>query len=271
MPHLDVPGANLYWESDGAASAPALLLVHAGIASLRMWDAVVPALAEDHHVVRFDTRGFGSTEFDDSPFSNRADAVAVLDHLGIASATIIGASRGGSIAIDLALDSPERVNGLVVIGSGPSGFPEVELTPREDALIDAIDEAEAAADWARLVDLETVFWDVGPLREHDDVDAAFLQLALELNRVNIRHLDRTANALPLDPPAYERVADLETPALVMVGEFDITPALAQYEYLVNSIPDATGAIFHDSAHLPSVERPTEFLHVLRDWLADNSL
>ena len=65
MPHLSVPGAELYYEAEGPASAPAVLLVHAGIASLRMWDPLVPALVDDHYVVRFDTRGFGQTRTGD--------------------------------------------------------------------------------------------------------------------------------------------------------------------------------------------------------------
>lgn len=271
MPHLDVPGARLYWESAGHASGKPLLLIHAGIATLRMWDPIVDELAQDRFVIRYDCRGFGETEFDDVPFSNRADALAVLDHAGVERATLIGASRGGSIALDIAVETPARAAGVIVIGSGPSGFPEVELTPREDALLDAIDAAEAAGDWGTLVSLETTFWDVGPLREEDDVSPDFLRLAHDLNRANVRHLERQPVAIPLEPPAYEQMCDLEIPALVMVGEFDITPALAQYEYLVNSIPDATGAIFHDAAHLPSVERPTEFLHVVQDWLNDNAL
>ena len=59
MPHLSVPGAELAYESDGRASAPALLLIPAGIATLRMWDPQVEALAADHLVVRYDPRGFG--------------------------------------------------------------------------------------------------------------------------------------------------------------------------------------------------------------------
>ena len=58
-PH--VPGCRSYYESNGPASAPALLLVPAGIATLRMWDEQVPDLASDHFVVTYDPRGFGGT------------------------------------------------------------------------------------------------------------------------------------------------------------------------------------------------------------------
>ncbi|WP_022887180.1 alpha/beta fold hydrolase [Glaciibacter superstes] len=146
MPHIDVPGASLYYEADGHTSKPALLLIHAGIATLRMWDQQIAALATDHYVIRYDTRGFGQTKTENVEYSDRADALAVLSHLGVLKATIIGASRGGGIAIDIAVDSPERVSGLVTIGSGPSGFPDVELSDAENSQGAGLDAAVEAKD-----------------------------------------------------------------------------------------------------------------------------
>ena len=271
MPNLTVPGAELYYETDGHPSAPALLLIHAGIASLRMWDPQIAALAKHHFVVRFDTRGFGETVTQNVEFSNRADALAVLDHVGVGTATLIGSSRGGSIAIDVALEHPHRVAGLVVIGGAPSGFPEVELTDAEDALFDALDEAFDAGDWPRLARLEAELWAVGPLRRAADLDPAFVAAAHALNLANVAHAQDAPVQLPLDPPAVDRVVDLEMPALIAVGEFDITPALAQFEYLLETVPRASGCTFRDTAHLPSVEHPDEFQRVLIAWLAQNDL
>ena len=271
MPHLIVPGASLYYETDGPASAPALLLLHAGIANLRMWDPQIAALAVGHFVIRFDSRGFGQTTTQDVAFSNRADAIAVLDHLGVAAATVIGCSRGGSIAIDLALEHPERVTGLVTVGSGPGGFPEVELTDTEDALFDELDLAFEAGDWHRLARLEVALWAIGPLRGEADVDPDFLAAAQSLNRVNVVHAEENPLPIPLDPPASNRVADIEVPALITVGEYDITPTLAQYEYLLSAVPNASGCTFRDTAHQPSVERPADFERVLVGWLAENRL
>jgi pimeloyl-ACP methyl ester carboxylesterase len=271
MPHLDVAGASLYFETDGSSEHPALLLIHAGIANLRMWDPQIEALAAEHFVVRFDTRGYGLSETQNVDFSNRADALAVLDHVGVLKATLIGCSRGGSIALDIALESPGRVRGLVMIGSGPSGFPEVELTEREDELFDKLDAAYEAGEWEKLNRLEAALWDFGPLRAEADLDPAFVARAYELNAANLAHFAEAPTPIPLDPPAYDRVADIAVPTLVAVGDHDITPALAQYEYLLSTIPDADGCRFPDSAHIPSVEQPAEFERVLLSWLADHSL
>jgi len=271
MPHIDVPGASLYYETTGHVSAPAVLLLHAGIANLRMWDAQVEALAVDHFVVRFDARGFGQTVTENVRFSNRADALAVLDHLGIASATLVGCSRGGLTAIDVALESPERVTGLVTIGSGPSGFPEVELTDVEDAAFDLVDEAFAEKDWHRLARQEVALWAIGPLREEKDLDPEFVSIARELNRVNVVHAEEKPISTQLEPPAFDRLADIAVPSLVTVGAFDLTPVLAQYEYLLSALTNARGVTFHGAAHLPSVELPAEFEQVLIDWLTEKGL
>lgn len=271
MPHIDVPGASLYYETAGHVSSPALLLLHAGITNLRMWDPQVDALAAGHFVIRFDARGFGQTATEDVEFSNGTDALAVLDHLGIQAATLVGCSRGGLTALDIAAETPERVRGLVTIGSGPSGFPEVELSEVEDAAFDRVDEAFTAQDWHRLARLEVALWAFGPLRREEDLHPGFVSLAYELNRVNVVHAEEKPVRLPLDPPAFDRMVDIEVPALVTVGAFDITPALAQYEYLLSALPNARGVTFHDAAHLPSVERPAQFEQVLVDWLTEKGL
>ena len=271
MPHVDVEGASLYFETDGPAGGPALLLIHAGIANLRMWDPQVEALAQDHFVVRFDTRGFGRTEAQNLEFSNRADALAVLDHVGVHKATVVGCSRGGGIAIDLALESAGRVLGLVAVGAGPSGFPVIELTEREDDLFDELDAAFAAANWEHLGRLETALWGFGPERRESELDPSFVEMAYALNLANVPHAEEAPIPLPLEPPAYDRVSDIAVPTLVMVGEFDVTPALAQYEYLLTTVPKADGCRFPGAAHLPNLEQPAEFERVLLDWLKTNGL
>ena len=271
MPHLDVNGARLYYEKEGASDKPALLLIHAGIASLRMWDPQVPALAHDHFVVRYDTRGFGNTTTDDIEFSDHADALAILDHLGVERATVVGCSRGGRIAIDLAVEHPERVAGLVTVGSGPSGFPDTELTPEEDAISDQMDAAFEAKDWKTLGDLEVKLWSIGPTRDESDLDPAFVARAYELNLINLQHAAEAAVHVPVEPPAFDRVVDIDVPALILVGDHDVSECLAQYEYLSTAISRADSARFPGSAHLPNVEQPEEFERILRQWLAQHGL
>jgi 3-oxoadipate enol-lactonase len=271
VPHLDVPGATLYYETEGHISSPAVLLIHAGVATLRMWDPLAASLAESHFVVRFDTRGFGQTVSDNVAYSDRQDVRDILDHLGVPRATLIGSSRGGGIAIDVAVETPERAAGVVTIGSGPSGFPDTPLTGREDALFERIDDVSDVGDWHLLSHLEAEVWTLGPERAADDLDPAFVELAYALNRPNAAHGDDAPIAAPLSPPAYGRVADLDVPFLSVVGEFDVSAALAEHAYLVDTIPKAEGYVFRDAAHLPSVEHPDEFERIVTEWMARHRL
>ena len=103
-----VNGARIAY--DVAGSGPAVLLLHAGIGDRRMWDAQVPAFAEHFTVIRFDARGFGETRKPDAPFAPYADAIALLDHLGISRAHVVGVSMGSQTAIEAAIAAPERVS-----------------------------------------------------------------------------------------------------------------------------------------------------------------
>src|SRR5450830_1824121 len=105
---IQVPGGRLFAVGEG--DGPPIVLLHAAIADLRAWDAMVPGLVEaGFRVVRYDYRAFGASTTEDVDFSNRADLVAVLDDFGIARAALVGNSRGGQISFDTAIEFPERV------------------------------------------------------------------------------------------------------------------------------------------------------------------
>lgn len=271
MPHLELHGATLYYETQGPRAAPAIVLLHAGIATLRMWDCLVPAISDDHFVIRYDGRGFGATVASEENYSERADARALLDHLGVTQATFVGCARGAGIAIDLTVESPERVAGLVTIGGGPSGLPPVEPTAAENELFDRLDIAFLEQNWPALNELEVRLLSIGANREPSLLDRQFVDLAYRLNRANLDRIGDKPHPLPLDPPAWDRLVDISVPTLVTVGDFDLAEALAACEYLASSVVGADSARFTASAHLPSVEQAEDFAVILTDWLARYSL
>jgi len=270
MAMIEVPGATLTYDVAGDPADPAVLFVHAGVATRAMWDPQFADLAADHFVVRYDTRGYGESPGTDEPFADRHDLIAVLDAVGASRVTVVGASRGGRIALDAALDAPDRIGALVTVGSTPSGQHEGEPTERERELIAAMEAASAAGAYEIVVELEVAYWDLGPTRDIDDVDPDFLARAIELN-VGAAHWDFAGLDQPLKPAAVSRLHELDIPALVIVGDHDESDSRTGYELLLAGLPRATGFRFPDSAHLPSVEHPDRFTARLREFLSENGL
>src|SRR5919112_5849615 len=171
----EVNGARIAY--DVAGSGPPVLLLHAGIGDRRMWDAQVPAFAEHFTVIRFDARGFGETRKPDAPFSSHADAIALLDHLDISRAHLIGVSMGSQTAIEAAVAASERVSALVAVASR-TGTP---VSPALRAGWERVDELYEAGDIAGAVEYELRMWVDGPDRDSDAVDPAMRERAREMN------------------------------------------------------------------------------------------
>jgi 3-oxoadipate enol-lactonase len=270
MPIVAVPGAELSYDTAGDLAHPAVVFIHAGVATRAMWDPQFVELATDHFVVRYDTRGYGESPGADEEFADRHDVIAVLDAVGVARATLVGASRGGRIALDATLDAPDRVTGLVTIGTTPGGQVDGEATARELEMVAEMRAASEAGDFEELVRIEVAYWDLGPSRDVDDVEPTFLARAIELN-VGAAHWDFAGLDQPLLPAAVARLHEVVIPALVVVGDHDPTEVRNGYELLLAGLPQAQGYRFPDAAHLPSVEHPARFTKLLREFLATHGL
>ena len=127
-----VNGAEIHYDMAGAGFP--LVLLHAGVCDRRMWDEQLPALAEHFRVLRYDQRGFGETRMPLGPFSHLADLEGLLAALAIERAHLLGSSKGGQCALDFTLAHPERVGGLVLVCSGPSGYQPPQPVPEFDAV-----------------------------------------------------------------------------------------------------------------------------------------
>lgn len=130
MPTIAIrPGLTIAYQDDCFAapwSAPeTVLLIHGNSESSHAWTQWVPHLASRYRVVRLDIPGFGgSTAPADYGFSARelaADIARFLDALAITRCHLIGAKYGGSIALQLASDAPERFLSLAIFGSPARG------------------------------------------------------------------------------------------------------------------------------------------------------
>lgn len=262
---VDVPGGRLSVMDDG--DGPPLVLLHAGIADHRAWDAMVPPLtAAGFRVVRFDGRGFGTSATEDVAFSPRDDLRAVMDALGIARAALVGNSRGGMLAFDTAIETPERVVAVVGVAAGLAGF-DGGSTPAEVAVEAEYDRIDATGDAAALTAFETRIWVDGPLQPAGRVAAPIRDLVHEMNLPLNESGHVAGRPTPLAPPARERLAELRCPVLLVAGSLDFSDVVATARHIEAEAPDVRVLIWPDVAHMIGMEVPDRLADTIVEFLA----
>ncbi|HEV2028239.1 MAG TPA: alpha/beta fold hydrolase [Candidatus Dormibacteraeota bacterium] len=254
-------GAGIHYERSGSGFP--LLLIHAGIADSRMWEPQAKAFANQFDMVRPDLRGFGDSEFPPVPFSNVADLIALLDHLKIVRALVVGCSMGGTVAIDLALKHPSRVEKLVLVAAAVSGS---NLGEADAALFADIEAADKAGDMDAVNRAEVRLWVDGPRRPEGSAPAAVRELVLEMNGRSLHTDWSSAESQRLEPPAVTRLSEISAPTLYIVGDQDLPHASANAELITSNVAGSRSVVIKDAAHLPSLEKPDEFNRVLLDFL-----
>ncbi|MGW2813574.1 alpha/beta fold hydrolase [Streptomyces sp. NPDC001415] len=241
---------------------PPVVLVHAGVADHRMWDAVVPALAERHTVIRYDLRGFGESAPPTGPFSEADDLRRLLDHLGHERVRLVGASWGGRVAVDFTLSHPDRVHSLALFAPPWPGY-------NWSAEMVAYDQAETAAleahDLDAAVQVNLDMWLRGPAREWDDVAAGLTDQLRGPLRTSLVNQDIVGEHS--QGPRDGDLAAISVPTLVGVGKLDVPDFQDIARRYAAEIPDATLVEFPTAAHLIALDAPAELTAALGPFLA----
>jgi len=262
-----VNGGRLYYEVAGEG-AP-VVLIHGFSLDCRMWDDQVEELARDYQVIRYDLRGFGRSSPPDGAYSHVHDLQALLDHLGISRAVVMGLSMGGAIALDFTLAYPDATRGLVLADSTLPGFvwtseTSASSSSSSSSASKAVDLAvengvveEARARW-----LAHPFF--APAREHLEVARRLAAMVSDYSGWHWTHGDIQVDAVPF-PPSLESIG---ARTLVLVGEYDIPAFRAIADELARRIPDARQVVLPGVGHMSNMEDPERFNQVIRQFLDD---
>jgi pimeloyl-ACP methyl ester carboxylesterase len=263
---MEIPSGTALLSAEAHGSGPLdVLLVHAGVTDQRSWGHVVEALP-DQRCLTFDARGFGRTTYTtEDGWSPVGDAVAVLDAYDVSSAVVIGGSMGGRTSIDLALTHPERVRALVLIGPAVSGQPKPSYEPEVLALDAEWESAEQRGDLATVNRLEARVWLDGPTAPEGRVTGAARELFLEMNGWALDADDPGESRV--DAAAWDRLAEIGVPTLVMVGEHDLQYIKRNCAHLARSIPGARLVELPGVAHVPHLEGDATTLREIGVFLA----
>lgn len=259
--------AGIAYDRAGPRRDLPVVLIHAGVADRRMWDPQWTALTAERDVVRVDLRGFGeSAERPRGTLSHVDDVLDTMAELGIERCHLVGASLGAGVAVELTLTQSEMVHSLFL--SEPAGSLIPELTPDLHAFIEAERGALARHDIDAAVEANLAWWVDGPTRDAANVNRVVRELVRQMQR---RAFEVTAGwddveESELDPPALDRLGEIHVPTLVLVGSLDLDAIHDTARRVSDGISGARLVHWRDAAHLPSMERPNDFLALLSGWL-----
>ena len=240
---------------------PAVALLHAGVCDRRCWREVGARLAADGwNIVAYDRRGFGDVPPAAGSFRHVDDLLAVLDAVSPdAPVWLVGSSMGGGVALDAALDAPDRVAGLVLLAPAISGDPEPDdetYIAATNGLAESIDTAWTAGEQEACNRLEVHLWLDGPAGPEGRVGGPARDLALAMNRIVIANGESGSDgASGLD--AASRLHEIAIPAVVACGELDVPLKLRRSIDLAGELPNGTYTALPGRAHLPYLEAPDE--------------
>jgi pimeloyl-ACP methyl ester carboxylesterase len=261
MPFARINGVELFYATTG--EGPPLLLV-AGIASDHLsWLPVVAPLAARFQLIMPDNRGSGQTIYGDAPASLPAmaqDCAALLDHLGVGSANVIGHSMGGVVAAILAASQPERVRRLVVAASA------ARLSRRNRELMSDFARLRAAGVDEALFYRLFFYW---LFRDDFFEDAAAVEEAVQLaaaypHRQQKEGFLRQVEAL-LDFDAEARLQEIRAPLLILGGACDRLVAPKELSSYARAL-DARVQLIGAAAHSLHWDDPAAFVAAVLEFL-----
>ena len=242
----DVNGTRLYYEQSG--HGPDVILIHGVTLDHRMWEPQVKALSMAFRVTRYDVRGFGRSGPATTRHDPVADLLALLDHLQISRAHIVGMSMGGVIATDFVLSHPDRSTSLVLISANISGFPHPAWGDRFTKVFEAgrRDLPHAKELWLHDRFMTPVYDTarVGRVVRSMVADCLCPELA-----------DPTLMPGTATPPAFGRLETIALPTLVINGEADDPDMLAIAEAIHTRVAGAQRLLVQKAGHLVNLEQP----------------
>ena len=233
-----------------------VLLLHAGVADGRMWALQVDALrAAGHEPLAPDLPGWGTEPMRPGRLSYVEHVAALLD----GPAAVVGCSFGGRLALELAVERPDLVERLVLVNAALPGW---EWSKGVQAANAAEDEALDRGDLEAAAEANMIW--VGP--GADDAVRALVRAMVVRNFELVLPVYEEVESVPVEPPASERLGEIQVPTLVVVGGADVPDSAAIARVLAAGISGARVETIEGAGHLPSLERPGELNRLLLEFL-----
>jgi len=272
MSKATVKNITMHYQTKGVGED--VVLVHGLTSSLAFWHhtKVLPVLSTDYRVTAYDLRGHGYSTVTPTGYTSREladDLAALLDHLGIQRARVIGHSFGGSVALHFALSYPERTAGAVICDTGFAALRylrNIEHWPGWEQWKNELPGLGITPDWFSQADQEGV--DV-VLRKSLEIPVQFgLRRGTTRNTPRFRKLlDETSVGQDFRDPAgltEDRLGTIRPPVLAVYGES--SPFHGVAKHLAERLPNCTAAVIPAMGHFFLMHAPDVFIEAVQPFL-----
>lgn len=259
-------GTALYYEVMGVGEP--VILIHGGALDHRMWDDQFADLAARHRVIRYDVRGHGLSRSPYGGYKNHEDLAALLKHLEIERAHLVGLSLGCRIAVDLAISDPQAVRSLVLCSPGVSGY-EFDA-PEEKDCTERIHAAWNSGDFALAAEEFVRGWTDSPRRSPDEVPTAVRETVKRIAVETMRPDRDSGRAFELDPPAWGRLGEVRAPTLAVLGDLDMPGIHEIVASIGDEVEGSRVEVVTGVAHMVNMERPDEFSKLVSEFLEEHT-
>ena len=245
--YADVNGLHLYYEVHGAGSP--LVLLHGGLLTIDInFAGLIPTLARRHQVIAPELQGHGRTADIDreiTPANSAADVVALLDELGIDRAHVLGHSMGAAVALELAVNHPDRVLSVVPVSGSvrPDGMHSDLSDPSKFATSTRMPTGEDFAEFS------AAYQRLSPHPEH---------FGDFMNKLSSSQAD-------LRGWSDEQLARITTPVLIVQGDHDFV-TLEHAALMKGLIPGSRLAVLPGTTHMQVTRRSSLLLPLLDEFL-----
>jgi len=269
MPYATTNDAvRLYYEEAGDGDV--LVFVHEYAGDHRSWEPQIRYFSRRYRCVAFNARGFPPSDVptDQNMYSQQHacdDVLAILNHLGIERAHIVGLSMGGFATLHFGLEYPQRARSLVITGCGygAEGDKREQFQAETEVAAQLIEQSDGQAFAAQYSEGPTrvQFQNKDPrgwlefreqLAEHSMQGAALTMRGVQKARPSIFDLE-------------DRMQRLTVPTLIVTGDED-DPCLVPNFFMKRIIPSAALSVLPNSGHTINLEEPGRFNSVVSEFL-----
>ncbi len=268
----EVEGVRVHYQEVGDKDAPPIILIHGFCSSTLVWSRVFLQIADaGFRVIAPDLLGYGYSakprDFDYTISAQARMVAGLLKQLGLQRATLVGSSYGGAVAAAIALDYPNRVEKLVLVGPVTNNEPTKYMLMRlfgSPLIGDILSPLVVGSRRLLRLRMKRIYDRHECVLDERRVYARHLPLrAAATHRAIIRTVRRW------DADRIQRDAHLiSQPTLLLWGENDSEVPLHDGEYLQSKIEDSRLIVFRKCGHLPHEEFPQAFIEVVADFCSD---